>query len=97
MLSIRSISIISIINILPLTLRILDIVLSNEQSSTISNNDNHDWIFVKHENDFYIILHTNATIIIQSIVLIAAGTLLIAYLKHVCRIFELGKEIRVNK
>ena len=48
--------------------------------------------FVDQENFFYLILlHTNAATCIGVTAMVATGTMLIAYLKHICGMFSIAR------
>jgi len=48
--------------------------------------------FIDQENYFYLILlHSNAALCIGAIAMVATGTMLIAYLKHICGMLSIAR------
>ena len=83
---------ISIYLFLPIWPRIFDVILAINDSRSRSAIYIATEYFVDQENFSYLILlHTNAASCIGTTAMVATGTMLIAYLKHICGMFSIAR------
>jgi len=78
---------------LPIWPRIFDVILAinNSRSRSAAIYIATEY-FVDQENFSYLILlHTNAAFCIGTTAMVATGTMLIAYLKHICGMFSIAR------
>ena len=78
---------------LPIWPRIFDVIvtINNSRSRSAGIHIATEY-FVDQENFSYLILlHTNAALCIGAIAMAATGTMLIAYLKHICGMFSIAR------
>ncbi|KYN39731.1 hypothetical protein ALC56_05875 [Trachymyrmex septentrionalis] len=78
---------------LPIWPRIFDVILAinNSRSRSASIHIATEY-FIDQENCSYLILlHTNAALCIGATAMVATGTMLLAYFKHICGMFSIAR------
>jgi len=78
---------------LPIWPRLFDVILviNNSRSHSAAIHIATEYLVDQENCSYLILLHTNAALCIGATAMVATGTMLIAYFKHICGMFSIAR------